>query len=357
MSEDEAPVEEGEVDPDAEVADEAAAAEIPVAEPEPEPVILKKSTIKRGLSQVERTSDGKNFGFVALNLQGQKLITLAGELALYSELKYLNVSSNELTGGLSDLTSLSNLVSINAQKNQLSQFGSLTGNTQLQLLEVDDNQIDKMSDFYHPSLRILTASRNLITMFASSSGDRLNEGLEVLDVSNNAVISLLGIDVFPNLKVLNISGNQLTSLDGIEKLEKLERLDISNNQIPNVKALQTLAKLPNLKILVALENKAVYEAFPPEGDEMLMEVLSMLPNLKAFDQRIITLHERAAAETIKQDKRAEQSAKLVQEENERKIAADEAEAKAKEEREAKEAADKEAAAAAAAAVADAPADE
>jgi Leucine-rich repeat (LRR) protein len=252
-------------------------------------------------------------------------------LGLYKSIKYLNISTNDLTSAsIPELSALPNLTSLTAQRNKFIQLGDLSHFKDLQLLELDENAITSISDFYQPHTRVLTLSKNNIKSLLPTNKSKVNVGVEVLDLSSNGLMSLAGIEAFPNVTVLNISQNELTNLMGIERLTKLERLDVSSNKLPNIAALSTLSQCKNLKTIVCLDNKNIYEAFPEE-DTLLVEVLSVLPNIQAFDQRIISVVERSAAATVKSDKEQEHAAKLVQEENERKAAAAEAAAKAKEE--------------------------
>jgi len=70
--------------------------------------------------------------------------------------------------------------------------------------------------------------------------------VEHLDLSNNRITEIKGLDRLENLKKLNFKNNYLGKIEGIDKLKKLERLDLSGNL--NIKEIpESLNALPCLK--------------------------------------------------------------------------------------------------------------
>jgi len=83
--------------------------------------------------------------------------------------------------------------------------GGLASNKQLQTVQLDGNQLTDVSILAaHPSLIALSASRNEITAFAPAEGSA--PGMEVLDLSWNAIASTDGIERVSALRVLNFRG-------------------------------------------------------------------------------------------------------------------------------------------------------
>ena len=73
--------------------------------------------------------------------------------------------------------------------------------------------------------------------------------LRYLDISNNDLNSLLGIESLTFLKRLHAANNAITSLDSLKKCHDLEFLDIQGNKIKNLENIYELSSLNNLSYL------------------------------------------------------------------------------------------------------------
>ena len=60
---------------------------------------------------------------------------------------------------------------------------------------------------------------------------KIKSKLEALDLSQNMLVSLKGLDGFSRLKVLNLDHNFLTSLDSLPSLPKLDTLSLNYNRL------------------------------------------------------------------------------------------------------------------------------
>lgn len=69
-----------------------------------------------------------------------------------------------------------------------------------------------------------------------------------LDLSDQDIHNLQGIEYFTNLQELNISGNQVDNLEPLSKLRSLTILDVSNNDLQNVNGLAAMPSLEQLFI-------------------------------------------------------------------------------------------------------------
>jgi len=71
---------------------------------------------------------------------------------------------------------------------------------------------------------------------------------------------------------LNLSNNKISKIEGMEKLPNLRKLDLSNNRIPDITGLETLIdlvelnleynkirKIDNLEVLSSLKNLYIFE--------------------------------------------------------------------------------------------------
>ena len=85
--------------------------------------------------------------------------------------------------------------------------------------------------------------------------------IEDLDLSQNLICKLSGIESFTSLKSLDLSNNLIKNLDGLEKLIHLERLNLASNLIENEQTLSVLARLPVLRILTLKGNPITQQRY------------------------------------------------------------------------------------------------
>lgn len=116
-------------------------------------------------------------------------------------------------------------------------------------------------------LRWLVISSNRISALPLRMGNLV--GLEWINLHDNKLVSLRGIEQLRNLRILTVSKNRLTSLEGVENLEHLEVLDAFDNEI---------AVLPSgIGAMKGLKKINV-------GDNMLEALPSSLGNLKYLQE-------------------------------------------------------------------------
>ncbi len=94
-----------------------------------------------------------------------------------------------------------------------------------------------------------------------------SEEIEELDLSDNDIIDLKGIEKFSHVKFLKINNNQILKLYGLENLKNLQKLFLRNNMISEMEDLENLV---NLTYLDLSENQNISE---------IPEVLNKLPAL------------------------------------------------------------------------------
>jgi Leucine-rich repeat (LRR) protein len=278
---------------------------------------LDITTVKAGLSNISIASNGRDYAYVSLQLAGKHVKTF-DLITDYKELKYLNLSNNELTSA-APLSELANLLTADLQANMLTNYDG-ADNKSLQLLQLDNNQITGLANVSLPSLRALTLSRNQIP--ALEFGNNTYPCLQVLDLSYNRLKNLQNISTLSSLKALNVNGNKISTLEGIQSCTALTKLLATDNSLASIQDLKVLSALPRLSIL-AVSRNAFYEETPDEN-EVQREVLIMIPNLDRLNTIPITVDSRVEADNIVKERRAEAAARLrEQEENEREGNADE----------------------------------
>jgi len=70
--------------------------------------------------------------------------------------------------------------------------------------------------------------------------------LTSLDLSNNELSSLSGLEYLSNLSSLSLSDNKLSSLEGLGQLSNLSSLSLRNNQLSSLEGLGQLSNLSSL---------------------------------------------------------------------------------------------------------------
>jgi Leucine-rich repeat (LRR) protein len=78
--------------------------------------------------------------------------------------------------------------------------------------------------------------------------EEIEASIEDLDLSNNRITEIKGLERLENLKKLNLKNNYIRKIEGIDKLKNLEWLDLSGNI--NIKEIpESLNDLPCLKVI------------------------------------------------------------------------------------------------------------
>lgn len=82
-----------------------------------EPQVLSLELMKPALKGLARTVDGTGFALTHLEIQGKNIGDISA-LALYTHIRYLDLSTNEITD-LKPLQGLDHLLSVNLSKNRI----------------------------------------------------------------------------------------------------------------------------------------------------------------------------------------------------------------------------------------------
>jgi Leucine-rich repeat (LRR) protein len=110
---------------------------------------------------------------------------------------------------------------------------------------------------YHPpALRVLTGLVTLIitgethNKWAITDMDFVADltALQHLDLSQNKISKISGLDKLSSLRQLNLSQNQISEIHGLDGLLSLQYLDLRFNQIVEIKGLENLVGLKYLRL-------------------------------------------------------------------------------------------------------------
>uniref|UniRef100_A0A3P9ASA7 Dynein regulatory complex subunit 3 n=1 Tax=Maylandia zebra TaxID=106582 RepID=A0A3P9ASA7_9CICH len=127
--------------------------------------------------------------------------------------------------------------------------------------------------------------------------------LSKLELNNNAIEKIQGLDHLINLTWLNLSFNQIEKIEGLECVQKLEVLNLSNNKISVIENMDTLenlthffisnnliGQLDNVLYLRKFKNLAAFNLFGNpflnEGDYRFF-IAAYFPKLMFLDSRIL----------------------------------------------------------------------
>ena len=219
------------------------------------------------LSQISEQIDNKS-------LDGLKLISnyitkiSPNELKNFSEIRYLNLSNNQIES-LDFLPYLHKLTDFIGSQNFLKELKSIDECSSLQRVDLSSNKIGSVSlknptktinsldlsnntlknfDFgsYFPNICRLLLNSNFIT---DISDLKKFKSLRELHISQNNIISFEPFS-FDSLSVLDISYNNITQLDCFTKFSNLVFLNVSGNPISEKREIpqNTLTKLKTLDL-------------------------------------------------------------------------------------------------------------
>ncbi|HXU28904.1 MAG TPA: DUF4153 domain-containing protein, partial [Bacteroidia bacterium] len=206
-------------------------------------------------------------------------------------LKQLDLSDNNINS-IEDLSKLVELQELSLSNNPISDFNCLVALPKLNRLSINylTIAIEQMPDLnslkclsFNNSSRIVSASfanfksiPNLDSLSIQNNQlsnfnflltlDAKGKALEAkykkitcLNLSNNKVSYLSGINFLTDLKTLDAGNNVLCNADDLMKLKKLEKLDLSNNILYKIPFLDSLE---NLTELYLQQNAYIYDFTP-----------------------------------------------------------------------------------------------
>eukprot|EP00002_Diphylleia_rotans_P000968 TRINITY_DN10528_c0_g1_i11.p1 TRINITY_DN10528_c0_g1~~TRINITY_DN10528_c0_g1_i11.p1 ORF type:complete len:294 (+),score=65.42 TRINITY_DN10528_c0_g1_i11:106-987(+) len=184
---------------------------------------LTEDLMATNLSRLTKTPDGTSFAYSRIALTG-KSIGVIDILAKYPYIQYVELTKNMISDP-SILGSLKFLLLVNLSENKLVQF-SISSRPYLKYLDISKNRIVALSSpegvpFHHPSLVHLNLNNNRIQ---SLDGLEAHQNLRFLELRGNRIISLTYLPDMPGLEELYLADNQIAVLTNLEKAPQLKRL-------------------------------------------------------------------------------------------------------------------------------------
>mmetsp|Transcript_10123 Transcript_10123/g.28846 ORF Transcript_10123/g.28846 Transcript_10123/m.28846 type:complete len:440 (+) Transcript_10123:92-1411(+) len=161
---------------------------------------------------------------------------------------------NNLSNTCTDPHKLQRLV---FRSHMIHKMEGLAAFTNLELLELYDNQIEELADLevFASTLRTLDMSYNVIREISPVS---CCENLTELYLANNKIKTMTGISTLTKLRKIDLGANRIRVIEELSNLIHLEELWLGKNKIEMIQGLETLTKLRRLDVqsnrLTTVEN-------------------------------------------------------------------------------------------------------
>ncbi|XBW36031.1 hypothetical protein QEN19_001606 [Hanseniaspora menglaensis] len=179
-----------------------------------------------------------------IDLSSNRIESLPNSINNLTKLAKLNLSSNNFES-IQNLSSMTNLRTINLKDNQIS-FFSASSKT-LQYIYLSGNKISSFADFL-PNLRTLELEKNPLTSVYFKENYMNYLTTLTLSKANLTIVPSIIWKKFIKLKKLDLNENNLTQIsEAIGNLTELTYLSCNRNKLEKIP--KSIVNLKNLKIL------------------------------------------------------------------------------------------------------------
>ena len=250
------------------------------------------------------------FGYSTKNLLDLDLssLKLKDEINLFSKesypkLKKLNLSRN-IFKSFSIFGTLPNLKELNLsynlfveafpKKEKIISGKGLFGLPNLENLEMSNNQLVNLNGLqFFKKLKTLILKENNFTKIESLNN---MEYLTYLDVSNNKMrnVDRTSLGDLPNLQIFICDNNLMKNINGFSKYESLTNLSFQNNKIQDLNCLEKLNELNKLKEIILKGNPLT------RYNNYRLNLIKLMPKLIKIDGNEITEDEINNSKKIEQ---------------------------------------------------------
>ena len=159
----------------------------------------------------------------------------------------------------------------------------IEGNNNIQIIYLNSNKINKISNLSNfNNLKELLLQNNKIKII-----ENLPKTLIKLDLSNNYIESLTGIELLVNLELINLENNNIKNISPLIKLINLIEIYCANNLIDSFNDYSHFGNLKNLEVLDLSGNEIL-----SNNKNSKKMIIYYCPNLKIFNKNYITEKDR-----------------------------------------------------------------
>ena len=247
----------------------------------PESILEREICASLGVQGHELTEQLVAEKLISLELNNADLRDLRG-LEVAANLEVLVLRDN-LIDDLSPIRNLPKLRKLDLAGNRIKSLGTLTQfpiiETRSKILQIQDSLQQKNLKEEQKTSLILELTE-LAEKFKSK-----NYTLLELNLSNNRLLGISGIEMFEGIRWLNIADNSLIDLEGLSKLKSLSTLYLQGNQLGRVEGYEDV----NRNKIYDLGEPVVDQSGNGKRDTNPLVEISSLPvlrNLYLYDNMI-----------------------------------------------------------------------
>jgi Leucine-rich repeat (LRR) protein len=173
------------------------------------------------------------------------------KLILSNNREYFETKHTQNNGEHNDFTQIPatlplSLIELDCKRVGLEVISQIAGLTKLEELNLNDNLITKMEGLDTlTNISSLDLNNNQITKMEGL--DKLSN-ISSLDLQYNKITKIEGLDTLTNISSLYLSGNQITKIEGLDTLTNISSLALHSNKITKIEGLDTLTNISSLDL-------------------------------------------------------------------------------------------------------------
>ena len=260
---------------------------------------LTKEVLEKRIKEKNESNDSIDINFsvlVELDLSG---LHLKDEYFMFDKKKYpnlkkLNISNNNFTtfeifGSLPEISELNmsyNFLSELIPRKYIKNYKSRFNFSKLKILDISNNKLTSIIGIQNfIKLRKINLKENEISKIDSL--DKLND-LYYINISNNNLRSFdkSSLGILPSLKTLLCDNNFFKNVNCFEKFTSLEQISFNSNKINDMTCLDKLSQLKKLMKLSLINNPITHI------ENYRRNIIVLFQKLKFLDNKEIMAQER-----------------------------------------------------------------
>ncbi|ELT99029.1 hypothetical protein CAPTEDRAFT_212460 [Capitella teleta] len=218
----------------------------PITDPEEQNV--KFTNIQSERESLKKSNENQKFSTV----NADEIVSYLHTEFHFTRVRVLDMSCNFISV-IENLNHNQDLRELKLYDNSITEISNLDGLKELCILQLQHNEIKCVGKGLYPckKLRVLRLDSNrLFKLDIRELAPCSN--LTSVDLSNNRLDSVAGLNCLPNLQELLVVNNRLRVITDLSRCKKLQEVDVSYNKIADLSGLKGLS---HLQILHASHNQ------------------------------------------------------------------------------------------------------
>lgn len=289
------------------------------------------------LSQASKSIQGDGYSYSRMDCVAKQICSIK-LLEQYPHLRQIDLSGNRVED-VSPLCKLSHVLSLNLASNSITSIDSWAPEDlqHLLFLDLSGNHLTALPTLHMPALRRANLGKNEIASCELFEG---HATLKSLVLSENKLTSVMGLGGMPQLETLELGQNSLQNLEGLQGLPSLQSLNISKNsfelldgpwrETPKLASLDASGNaFAEPKVFVPLARLSQLRRFQVAGSPLdeqdglniRLEILICHDGLQVINDEEVQHEEKDDAKALN-EKRIEEEAERIRQEEEARLAAE-----------------------------------